>query len=731
METVFGVQSKKQSQSETKPSEFLRTQDSQSHINPVPDIISESKSKDVSMESSLTSELQSSPGSDEDERQHVCNSPCCSEISEPYQPNAASTLKKTTTKPGRSFSFSWFHEYPWLTLCTTRNKVFCFYCRLAYGKDSDLQKHPTSRQPEATFISEGFNNWKKSGDKFKKHDKSSYHRDALAKHKKHGNDSVTSLLLAKVTKEQQCRRNLLLVQLSCLLFLSRQGLALRGHIEEESNLFQLLKLRGSDIEGLPTWLSEKTYMSPAIVNEQLMLLGRAVRLKILERIKAARFFAVMADETRDISNKEQVVICIRWVDNDFSVHEDAIGLYVVPSTTSATLTEVLKDTLIRCDLPLSNCRGQGYDGASNFQGHVNGVAVQLQREEPRAVHVHCLAHCINLALQEATRACKPLRDALDITIEVNKLIKYSPNENTYSRIFKKLHPLRSVLTWMCLKLKELVAYDLCVQHVGHVETTAKDAQKGAEQELAYYDKLRSTDTFSEFYKSVVDEAEDKTDPPRLPRYRKRPKRLDDGSNTHTFPSVEDYYRQQYFEGLDIVSEQLKRRFSQKGFNTAVEIEQLLLSAANGRNFQISSHIRELYKDDVDFVRLNTQLSMLHDTVKSVSTERGCLIIEVTNIDTVVSVINSSPVIRHLFKEISTLLKIYLTIPVTTATSERTFSTLRRLKSYVRSTMTQERLNNVLLLHVHKTIADELSLVDVAREFISFNDRRRNYFGLFS
>ncbi|XP_046574110.1 zinc finger MYM-type protein 1-like [Haliotis rubra] len=334
-----------------------------------------------------------------------------------------------------------------------------------------------------------------------------------------------------------------------------------------------------------------------------MLLGRAVRLKILERIKAARFFAVMADETRDISNKEQVVICIRRVENDFSVHEDAIGLYVVPSTTSATLTEVLKDTLIHCDLPLSNCRGQGYDG--NFQGHVNGVAVQLQREEPRAVHVHCLAHCINLALQEATRACKPLRDALDITIEVNKLIKYSPKrEHLFKNLQKApsiekrldmdvpqtertrgLRPLcptrwtvrtgsiNSVLEnfdtlrkafeeinkghdeyariaggllsqfdqfslYFGLKVSSQIfaAPEQLSSSIQSVETTAMDAQKGAEQVLAYYDKLRSTDTFSEFYKSVVDEAEDKTDPPRLPRYRKRPKRLDDGSNTHTFPS---------------------------------------------------------------------------------------------------------------------------------------------------------------------------------------------------
>ena len=44
------------------------------------------------------------------------------------------------------------------------------------------------------------------------------------------------------------------------------------------------------------------------------------------------------------------------------------------------------------------------------------------------------------------------------------------------------------------------------------------------------------------------------------------------------------------------------------------------------------------------------------------------------------------------------LKLFLTIPVTTASSKRTFSVMRRLKNFFRSSMTQERLNQALLLH---------------------------------
>ncbi len=84
------------------------------------------------------------------------------------------------------------------------------------------------------------------------------------------------------------------------------------------------------------------------------------------------------------------------------------------------------------------------------------------------------------------------------------------------------------------------------------------------------------------------------------------------------------------------------------------------------------------------------------------------VLKVTLIRTLCDVINAIPACKSMLNEVSELLNIFLTIPVT-ATAERTFSTLRRLKSYLRSTFTQKNLNNLMLLHSHKDITDKIDV----------------------
>ena len=85
-------------------------------------------------------------------------------------------------------------------------------------------------------------------------------------------------------------------------------------------------------------------------------------------IEKAKYFTIMDDEVTDSSNKEQVIICFRSVDDQFMCHEDFVGLYVVESIESDTcmLVKILKDTMVRMNLPITSCRGQSYDGASNI-----------------------------------------------------------------------------------------------------------------------------------------------------------------------------------------------------------------------------------------------------------------------------------------------------------------------------------------------------------------------------
>ena len=68
-------------------------------------------------------------------------------------------------------------------------------------------------------------------------------------------------------------------------------------------------------------------------------------------------------------------------------------------------------------------------------GAKNGVAVQLANEESRAIFTHCYGHALNLAAGDTIKKNKVLRDALDTTLEMSKLIKYSPRREA---IFLKL-----------------------------------------------------------------------------------------------------------------------------------------------------------------------------------------------------------------------------------------------------------------------------------------------------
>jgi len=139
---------------------------------------------------------------------------------------------------------------------------------------------------------------------------------------------------------------------------------------------------------------------------------------------------VIADEAAELSQKEQLTLCIRLVDNDMEIHKDPIELIHVPKTDSSTLTHAIKDSLVRLCLPLSCCRGQAYDGVANMSGHLTGVTAQIQKDVLSALFVHCFAHCTNLCLQAVGRACVPVRNALDLVMELSQLIRYSPKHST-------------------------------------------------------------------------------------------------------------------------------------------------------------------------------------------------------------------------------------------------------------------------------------------------------------
>ena len=87
--------------------------------------------------------------------------------------------------------------------------------------------------------------------------------------------------------------------------------------------------------------------------------------------------------------------------------------------------------------------------------------------------------------------------------------------------------------------------------------------------------------------------------------------------------------------------------------------------------------------------------------------------------------------RKLLSEISTLGKLLLVMPATSAVSERSFSALKRVKTYLRSTTEDSTLNHLMMLHVHKDRTDTITLVDVANHFVGEKENRKQLFRKFS
>ena len=137
----------------------------------------------------------------------------------------------------------------------------------------------------------------------------------------------------------------------------------------------------------------------------------------------------------------------------------------------------------------------------------------------------------------------------------------------------------------------------------------------------------------------------------------------------------------HIETLELLISQLETRFNQKDFNTVCDMETMLLAAANGSSTTIPESM-QLYAKDIDMAKLENQLKLLNQYIKATNEE----IKEVTSMRTIANAVSSCQVGRKMLSEVATLLQLYFTIPVTTTTAERSFSALRRLKTWLRSTM---------------------------------------------
>ena len=190
-------------------------------------------------------------------------------------------------------------------------------------------------------------------------------------------------------------------------------------------------------------------------------------------------------------------------------------------------------------------------------------------------------------------------------------------------------------------------------------------------------------------------------------------------------SVDEFYTNLYGKVFEKASSALLARYSMQDMSVIDHMENVLMSRSpdsQATKASIST-LTQLYSDDVNGENMQVEMQQL----------RGYLIrkeIKLTTVMEIHDIFSKDQALPILLPNLRNILQMYLTLPSTTCEAERSFSALRRIKSYLRATMTQERLNHVLILNVHEAEAASIPLDQVMNEWIDKAPIRKNTFGKF-
>ena len=308
----------------------------------------------------------------------------------------------------RSFKLRWVEECGWWLVYSCKvDGAFCICCTLF--------AHVKERKHMGTMVNTPFRKWHHKSEVISAHINKPSHITALQAAEDFINsidnpEKTISVMLDKRKVENITEnRHILKCVAEAILYCGRQCIALRGDKEQRNslgnpgNFLSLMKLIANHDPQLKKHLDtpklrNATYLSPEIQNEMIDVIGhKIIQCRIVQEVKEARIYTIMVDEVTS-HNTEMMPVCIRFVDKDLNIREELLEVVSLPRITGLHIANKIKDVLSELGLNIRDCRGQGYDGASNMRSDKVGVQALIRQDAPKAVYMHCSGHCLNLAI---------------------------------------------------------------------------------------------------------------------------------------------------------------------------------------------------------------------------------------------------------------------------------------------------------------------------------------------
>ena len=262
----------------------------------------------------------------------------------------------------------------------------------------------------AAFVKQACIDFKKFIEKAVDHRDVSYHKEAttaaknFVKSMESGQNVCASLDIIYATQMRENRNKI--TSIAKTLIFCASNIPLSGHFEDKGNFMNFLQFRiDAGDEELKKHFARiagnAMYTSPLFQNEILAIASNMIVQEIVTEAYKS-FVSVTADESCNISGKEQLSIVLRYMIGS-KVHESFTEFVEMDSLSAESISTSILARLSKIEVDFQKLVGQGYDGASTMAGHLSGVQTCIRHKYPRAIFVHCAFHCLNLVVNDQSK----------------------------------------------------------------------------------------------------------------------------------------------------------------------------------------------------------------------------------------------------------------------------------------------------------------------------------------
>lgn len=532
--------------------------------------------------------------------------------------------------------------------------------------------------------------------------------------------------------------------------------------EVDSFTEEHLKKHGNPGSGKTSYLSSSTY------EEVVNIMAQKCRDQLSSKLSIAKYFSIIVDSSPDIAHVDQLSVVLRYVQENGEPSEVFLTFTPNVGHKGEEMFDAIKDTLKEFNLDIRDCRGQSYDNATNMSGCYKGLQARIKAINEFAKFVPCSAHSLNLVGDAAASCCSESVNYFAFLQGLYNFFSASPNRWDKLKVNKAPSTPKSlsITRWSrrddaCKSLLkswpvfrdtlESISYDALekplvraeakglLRHMNKFETAFMTVfwNSVLNRINTVSKKLQDTDAdirlVIDLYKSLPEylaEARENfatyeknathlmgEQAPAVTRARKRKRHFDESeSDEEELTSSSALEKNVFWKIIDHLIAELNRRnviYDEvfRVFNVLHKFRDLSAEETrSGATLLCEAYPLDISTDVVEEILLFKEYASVADRAQ-------------LNINNMCAWIRGNNLVE-IFPNLDIALRIYKTMGVSNCSAERSFSCLKRVKSFLRSSMTERRLNDLAILTIESDLLEKVSSETVIKEFCDKKLRRQ-------